>query len=63
MLDAIKIKIENCNSEEELKTIYNSYPQFSKDIYSLIVTKQSVLTALGTQMVPEKSIITHQNQE
>ncbi len=62
-LDAIKIKIKNCNSEEELKTIYNSYPQFSKDIYSLIVTKQSALAALSAQMVPEKSIITHQNQE
>ncbi len=62
-LDSIKIKIENCNSEEELKTIYNSYPQFSKDVYSLIVTKQSALAALSAQMVPEKSIITHQNQE
>jgi len=60
-LDAIKIKIENCNSDEELKTIYNSYPQFSKEIYSFIVSKQSALAALSAQMVPEQSIITHQN--
>lgn len=58
-LEGIKIKIENCESEEDLKTIYNTYPQFSKEIYPLIVSKQTTLTALTAQMVSEKSIITY----
>jgi hypothetical protein len=58
-LDRIKIKIENCETEGDLKTIYNTYPQFSKEIYPLIVSKQTALTAFNAQMVSEKSIITH----
>ena len=60
-LEAVKAKIDNCSTEEELKTVYSAYPQFSKEIYSLIVAKQSALAALSSQMVPETSIITHQN--
>lgn len=60
-LEAVKAKIDNCSTEEELKTVYSAYPQFSKEIYSLIVAKQSALAALSSQMVSETSIITHQN--
>lgn len=60
-LEAVKAKIDNCSTEEELKTVYSAYPQFSKEIYSLIVAKQGALAALSSQMVPETSIITHQN--
>lgn len=60
-LEAVKAKIDNCSTEEELKTVYSAYPQFSKEIYSLIVAKQSTIAALSSQMVLEQSIITHQN--
>jgi hypothetical protein len=60
-LEAVKAKIDNCSTEEELKAVYIAYPQFSKEIYSLIVAKQSAIAALSSQMVLEQSIITHQN--
>lgn len=60
-LEAVKAKIDDCSTEEELKAVYSAYPQFSKEIYSLIVAKQSALAALSSQMVPETSIINHQN--
>ena len=54
---SVKIKIDNSSSEEELKNIYSTYPQFAKEIYPLIVSKQSALTALNAQMISEKSVI------
>lgn len=60
-LDAVKQKIENSNSEEELKAIYNSHPQFAKEIYSLIVDKKDQLLTLTSQIITENTIQTHQN--
>jgi hypothetical protein len=58
-LEELKTEIENCTTEEELKAIYSNNPQFSKEIYPLIVSKKESLNALNTQLVKENSIITN----
>ncbi|WP_339838501.1 AAA family ATPase [uncultured Flavobacterium sp.] len=58
-IEELKVEIENCTTEEELKAIYNNNPQFSKKIYPLIVSKKESLNALNTQLVKENSIITN----
>lgn len=58
-LEELKTEIENCTTEEELKAIYSNNPQFSKELYSLIVSKKESLNALNTQLVKENSIITN----
>lgn len=57
-LEELKTEIENCTTEEELKAIYSNNPQFSKELYALIVSKKESLNALNTQLVKDNSIIT-----
>ncbi len=56
-LEELKTKIESCTTDEELKLIYNNNPQFSKELYPIIVSKKESLIALDTQLVKENSII------
>lgn len=58
-LEELKTEIENCTTEEELKAIYSNNPQFSKELYALIVSKKESLNALNTQLVKDNSIITN----
>lgn len=62
-LDTLKLQIENCTTEEELKTIYNNNSQYSKELYPLIVTKKDALSALTAQVVSTDKIISNQNTQ
>lgn len=58
-LEELKTEIENCTTEDGLKAIYSNNPQFSKELYSKIVSKKESLNALNTQLVKENSIMSN----
>ena len=56
-LDKIKAEIENCESSDNLKLIYNQYPNYAHQIYPLILSRKEELDKAIAQIVNIDSII------
>lgn len=56
-LDNIKAEIENCESSDNLKLIYNQYPNYATQIYPLIISRKEELDKAIAQIVNIDSII------
>lgn len=56
-LDKIKAEIENCESSDNLKLIYNLYPNYATQIYPLILSRKEELDKAIAQIVNIDSII------
>lgn len=56
-LDKIKAEIENCESSDNLKLIYNQYPNYATQIYPLILSRKEELDKAIAQIVNIDAII------
>jgi hypothetical protein len=56
-LDKIKAEIENCESSDNLKLIYNQYPNYATQIYPLILARKEELDKAIAQIVNIDAII------
>ena len=55
--DKIKAEIENCESSDNLKLIYNQYPNYATQIYPLILSRKEELDKAIAQIVNIDAII------
>ncbi|WPR72335.1 AAA family ATPase [Flavobacterium sp. NG2] len=62
-LDKIKAEIENCETSDNLKLIYNQYPHLSKELYPLIVARKETIDNPANQIIPNEQIIQQPNTQ
>lgn len=56
-IEIIKQEINTSNSQQELKLIYAKYPNFSSDLYPLIVARKEILDTVAEQLINNDEII------
>ena len=60
-IDKIKEQINTCESLEALKQIYNQYPNLSKELYPVVMSRKEVIDAVSTQLIDSHSVIENNN--
>ncbi|WP_310595484.1 AAA family ATPase [Flavobacterium sp.] len=60
-IDKIKEQINTCESLEALKQIYNQYPNLSKELYPVVMSRKQVIDAVSNQLIDSHSIIENNN--
>jgi len=60
-VDKIKEQINSCETLEALKQIYNQYPNLSKELYPVVISRKEVLDAVSNQLIDSKVVIEHNN--
>ena len=60
-IDKIKEQINTCESLEALKQIYNQYPNLSKELYPVVMSRKEVIDAVSNQLIDSHSIIENNN--
>ena len=60
-VDKIKEQINSCETLEALKQIYNQYPNLSKELYPVVISRKEVLDAVSNQLIDSKAVIEHNN--
>ena len=56
-IDKITTEIEFCNTEDELKKLYERYPSFKNQTYPLILSRKSQLENSKQQLISEDQIV------
>lgn len=60
-IDKIKKQINTCETLEALKQIYNQYPNLSKELYPVVISRKEVIDAVSNQLIDSKAVIEHNN--
>jgi hypothetical protein len=60
-IDKIKEQINTCESLEALKQIYNQYPNLSKELYPVVMSRKEVIDAVSNQLIDSHSVIENNN--
>jgi hypothetical protein len=60
-VDKIKEQINSCETLEALKQIYNQYPNLSKELYPVVISRKEVLDAVSNQLIDSKAVTEHNN--
>jgi hypothetical protein len=60
-IDKIKEQINTCESLEALKQIYNQYPNLSKELYPVVMSRKQVIDAVSNQLIDSHSVIENNN--
>ncbi len=60
-IDKIKEQIITCESLEALKQIYNQYPNLSKELYPVVMSRKEVIDAVSNQLIDSHSVIENNN--
>ncbi len=60
-IDKIKEQINICESLEALKLIYNQYPNLSKELYPVVMSRKQVIDAVSNQLIDSHSVIENNN--
>lgn len=60
-IDKIKEQINTCESLEALKLIYNQYPNLSKELYPVVMSRKQVIDAVSNQLIDSHSVIENNN--
>lgn len=62
-LDKIKAEIENCESSDNLKLIYGKYPNLSKELYPIVMTRKAAIDNVSAQLIYDEEIINNLNPQ
>ena len=57
----IKEQINSCETLEALKQIYNQYPNLSKELYPVVMSRKEVIDAVSTQLIDSQVVIENNN--
>lgn len=60
-IDKIKEQINSCETLEDLKKIYNQYPNLSKELYPVVISRKEVLDAVSNQLIESQAVIANNN--
>jgi hypothetical protein len=60
-VDKIKEQINSCETLEALKQIYNQYPNLSKELYPVVISRKEALDAVSNQLIDSQAVIEHNN--
>lgn len=60
-VDKIKEQINSCETLEDLKKIYNQYPNLSKELYPLVISRKEVIDVVSNQLIDSPAVITNNN--
>ena len=60
-VDKVKEQINNCETLEALKQIYNQYPNLSKELYPVVIGRKEVLDAVSNQLIDSQAVIENNN--
>lgn len=60
-VDKIKEQINSCETLEALKQIYNQYPNLSKELYPVVISRKEALDTVSNQLIDSKAVIEHNN--
>lgn len=60
-IDKIKEQINTCESLEVLKQIYNQYPNLSKELYPVVMSRKEAIDAVSNQLIDSQSVIENTN--
>lgn len=60
-VDKVKEQINNCETLEALKQIYNQYPNLSKELYPVVISRKEALDTVSNQLIDSKAVIEHNN--
>ncbi|MES2545503.1 MAG: AAA family ATPase [Bacteroidota bacterium] len=62
-IEEITTEINNCETSEELKIIYNKYPHLSTELYPIIVSRKEMLDGRSNQIIDNAEIIQNLNTQ
>jgi hypothetical protein len=62
-IDRIKEEINACETDEELKLVYNKYPNLSKELYPLVMAKKEAIDHVAAHLIYDEEIINNLNQQ
>jgi hypothetical protein len=60
-VDKIKEQINSCETLEALKQIYNQYPNLSKELYPVVISRKEALDTVSNQLIDSQAVIEHNN--
>lgn len=60
-VDNIKEQINSCETLEDLKKIYNQYPNLSKELYPVVISRKEVIDVVSNQLIDSPAVITNNN--
>lgn len=60
-VDKIKEQINSCETLEDLKKIYNQYPNLSKELYPEVISRKEVIDAVSNQLIDSQAVIANNN--
>nr|WP_315167513.1 AAA family ATPase [uncultured Flavobacterium sp.] len=60
-VDKIKEQINTCETLEALKQIYNQYPNLSKELYPVVISRKEALDAVSNQLIDSQAVIENNN--
>lgn len=60
-IDKIKEQINSCETLEDLKKIYNQYPNLSKELYPVVISRKEFIDAVSNQLIDSPAVITNNN--
>lgn len=60
-VDKIKEQINSCETLEDLKKIYNQYPNLSKELYPVVISRKEVIDAVSNQLIESQAVIANNN--
>ncbi len=60
-VDKIKEQINSSESLEALKKIYNQYPNLSKELYPVVISRKEVIDAVSNQLIESQAVIANNN--
>lgn len=60
-VDKIKEQINSCETLEDLKKIYNQYPNLSKELYPVVISRKEVIDVVSNQLIESQAVIANNN--
>lgn len=60
-VDKIKEQINSCETLEDLKKIYNQYPNLSKELYPVVISRKEIIDAVSNQLIESQAVIANNN--
>ena len=62
-IDKIKEEINACETSDALKLVYGKYPNLSKELYPIVMTRKAVIDNVSAQLIYDEEIINNLNPQ
>jgi hypothetical protein len=62
-IDKIKEEINACETSDALKLVYGKYPNLSKELYPIVMTRKAAIDNVSAQLIYDEEIINNLNPQ